>query len=165
MHELPRVTVGMADRPVQRRRDGHAPVLTLLLLALVPNPALPDGGEPWRITTQGSLASTPALRVAAGQNERAESRGKGKGAREEGAAYTPMDSHWGCGVVRAGAYGASRRSKRQGCACGGHIRPGCVFRPLRICLRGGRSKRGGKRVKAALVASGGKSAAAARWQR
>jgi hypothetical protein len=139
-------------------------VLTLLMLALVPNPALPGSGEPWRVTAPGSLASTPApaLRVAAGQHECAESRGQGTGASAAGAAYTPLDSHWGCGVVRAGAHGASRRSKRQGCACGGHIRPGCVFRPLRICLRGGRSKRGGKRVKAALAASGGKSAAAAR---
>ena len=151
-------------------RQGPEPaVLTLLLLALVPIPALPDCGEPWRVTAPGSLASTPppALRVAAG-HECKESPGKGTGASAAGAAYTPLegrvrcDSRWGCGVVRADAHGASRRSKRQGCACGGHIRPGCVFRPLRICLRGGRSKRGGKRVKAALAASGGKSAAAAR---
>ena len=152
-------------RPEQRRRDVPAPaVLTLLLLALFPNPALPDGREPSRVIASGSLASTPpsALRVAAGHHECDESRGQGTGASATGAAYTPLDSRWGCGVVRAGAHGASRRSKRQGCACGGHIRPGCVFRPLRICLRGGRSKRGGKRVKAALAASGGKSAAAAR---
>ena len=63
----------------------------------------------------------------------------------------------------ADVHGVSRRSRRLGCACGGSIRQGCVFRPLRICLRGGRSKRSGKRVKAALAASGGKSAAAARF--
>ena len=56
-----------------------------------------------------------------------------------------------------------RRRPREGCACLGRIRHGCVFRPLRISLRGGRSKRGGKRVKAALAASGGKTAAAARF--
>ena len=37
-----------------------------------------------------------------------------------------------------------------------------IHRGLRMCLRGGRSKRGGKRVKAAMDASGGKTAAAAR---
>jgi hypothetical protein len=91
-----------------------------------------------------------------------------------------------------GRLGERRRAKRVGCACAGRMRAGCVFRvrrvkpvllcpreraysadvltvavgpgqPLRICLRGGRSKRGGKRVKAALQASGGKSTAAARF--
>jgi hypothetical protein len=80
---------------------------------------------------------------------------------------------------------------RRGCACGG-ADAGCTFGPLRLCLRapralqdgwgwgftglargaalwqlgelrGGRSKRGGKRVRKALEESGGKSAAAARF--
>ena len=75
--------------------------------------------------------------------------------REDGACrLTPVEPP---SSARANAAGPPllRSKQRLGCACGGRIRAGCVFRPLRICLRGGRSRRGGKRVKAALEASGG----------
>ena len=113
-------------------------LLSLLLLSLLPAPATPacDSGEPSLATLFGALAAPPTA------------------ASVMFAASLNSDALRSC---------FRRRKKRQGCACGGQIRAGCVFRPLRISLRGGRSKRGGKRVKAALAASGGKTAAAARF--